>query len=364
MKINFVAPINPTSYGLCGLNLLREFVRAGVDTAYLPIGEPQVLNEHADLIKGVHFQMRSPSYWRDAPSLRLWHAHNLAEHVGRGPHIGMTIHELDRCQPFEQRQMANLDMVLTTSQYHVRIFQQYTTSPVRYVPLGVDRTIFHEGVAPLYPKDNLTTFLMAGKAEYRKGIDIVYEAFNRAFTPKDNVQLVLLAHNPFIGDEGNKGWHDYFKGGPLGDKVVYHKRLPTQGQVASLMRYTDVLLAPSRAEGFNLEVLEMAAVGGQAIVSNCTAHSDFAPNADFSMIPMPDEPTELAVDGTPFFTGQGNWFEFGESQLEFLVEEMRAYHRQRQQEGPFPPNLGGVALSKRLSWENSARTILTHLSQL
>ena len=63
---------------------------------------------------------------------------------------------------------------------------------VHVVPLGVDHELFRPGVEPLpLPTGKRFRFLFVGGTIHRKGIDVLLEAYARAFTSADDVCLVV-----------------------------------------------------------------------------------------------------------------------------------------------------------------------------
>jgi glycosyltransferase involved in cell wall biosynthesis len=205
-------------------------------------------------------------------------------------------------------------------------------------------------------------FAHYGKWEIRKGIDVLQTAFNRAFTKKDNVKLRLHCWNPFlikydqqgnvISDE-NKTWEDYFKKSPLGDKIEVAPWLPTQVDIANSMRVADVGVFPARAEGWNLELLEMMACGKHVITTNHSGHTEFANKFNSSLIEVPER--ESAYDGV-FFHNQGEWAAFDEDQIEQLVEHMRVAHKKVQV--GWEINGEGINTAQRFTWDNAVKKLV------
>jgi hypothetical protein len=77
-------------------------------------------------------------------------------------------------------------------------------------------------------------FLNVGKWEYRKGHDVLLEAFNKAFEPTDNVRLVMNCHNPCCRAKSREE-ERYNRTGPGRTAVQdgpyrrqHHRRLATQ----------------------------------------------------------------------------------------------------------------------------------------
>jgi glycosyltransferase involved in cell wall biosynthesis len=118
------------------------------------------------------------------------------------------------------------------------------------------------------------------------------------------------------------------------------------------MRQTDCGIFPSRAEGWNLELLEMMACGKPCIATNYSAHTEFCTREDTWFIDI--EETELAQDGKWFF-GQGSWAKIGEKQIDQAVEHMRFMYKNR------PNGLNSREQSKKFSWENSAEIFVKEI---
>ena len=83
-----------------------------------------------------------------------------------------------------------------------------------------------------------------------------------------------MCDNPFIG-EGNQNWQNLYKNSKLGSKIRMIPRQKTHQDVMSIMRQADCGVFPSRAEGWNLELLEMMALGKDVIATNYSAHTEF-----------------------------------------------------------------------------------------
>jgi len=204
--LNYLAPINPLGYGVTGLNLLLEFINQGVDVKLWPIGRVECSPDCQPLVQ-LAIDSRH-DYQPSAPSLRVWHQFDLAQHVGSGKHVGFPIFELDKFTEDECHELRGMDVILVCSEWAKGIVLENCPEIPQFnvivVPLGVDREFFHENVG--VPDDRWTTFLNVGKWEYRKGHDIIWKAFEKAFNPQDRVRLWMMNHNPFISEEDDKAW--------------------------------------------------------------------------------------------------------------------------------------------------------------
>ena len=140
---------------------------------------------------------------------------------------------------------------------------------VRVVPLGVNTAVH----TPDGPTHELTqraqfTFLFVGAAVYRKGIDIVLRAYLEAFDADDDVQLIIKDHTRdiFYRDLSHAPEIVHAAEQPGAPAIVYVDEYIPRVELASIYRGADALIAPSRAEGWALPVLEAMACGTPAVV--------------------------------------------------------------------------------------------------
>lgn len=382
MTINITAPVNQLGYGVVSLNILKALDAIGAEPAAWFLGPVEAPPECHELLNRV--SQRTRTYNRTAPSLRIYHQFDLAQHVGAGRRIGFPIFELTRFKSNEIHHLCSQDGLVVCSQWAKQVLLnadwRFLEGDIFVIPLGVDREIFQpqavfEQCQLSY--ESKTKFFNCGKWEYRKGHDVLCEAFNKAFEPGDNVSLFLNCHNPCFQDQQkylsyNKQWTDYYKNSKLGDKIsISPSRLPAQHDVAEVMRKMDCGVFPARAEGWNLELSEMLAMGKHVIATNYSAHTEFCQNGATRLI----EPSRDALGGLrledahdgiwfnaddPEWGGEpGQWLEFGDEQMDQLVEHLRAVHRHKQ-EGSLGVNQAGVDAMAPFTWEATARKLVQH----
>ncbi len=370
MGINVTAYINQLGYGIAGLNIVKALTRAGQEPALWVNGPGQAPTEdHKVMEEAV---ARTVSFNPDAPSLRIAHQWDFAHRVGRGKHMGLTFFELNRLLSNEVHHLCSLDVVFSPSEWGAKVMMDcgVPAEKVAWAPLGVDRTIFHPDVEPAIVVGeesylpakamNVTVFLSCGKWEVRKGHDVLAEAFSRAFLPSDNVLLIMNCSNPFLAPAQTLEWEQLYANSPMaGRTLVLHDRMASQQEVARLMATADCGVFPARAEGWNLELLEMMSMGKTVIATDYSAHTEFCHEENARLIQVAG--LEPAYDGV-FFNGQhGEWAEMGEAQIEQLVEHMRAVHREKQA-GELERNDVGILTADWLSWDHTVSEILGSLS--
>lgn len=167
---------------------------------------------------------------------------------------------------------------------------------VQVVPNGIDPAHFTpEGPARALPTQKSTILLFVGGMTYRKGIDILLEAYGRAFTSGDDVCLVLKSF----------GSRTFYKGQTAEDAVRAFESVPGSpelvlldddlsfAEIPALYRACDVLVQPYRGEGFCLPALEALACGRPVIVTDGGSTDDFVPaecgwRVPSRRVPLPD----------------------------------------------------------------------------
>lgn len=349
--INIIGPINQLGYGITCLNVVKSLSKI-VKTAYFPIGQPQVTNkEDAEIIQQCIHNAQMLDF--DAPCVKIWHQHDMTQFAGKGLRIGFPIFELDEFSKVEKHHLSSLDKIFVCSNWAKNIILNSISineNNVHVIPLGVDQTIFNQSNIT----SGTTKFYNCGKWEIRKGHDILVELFNNTFNENDNVELYLMCDNPFCSESETKEWVDLYKKSKLGNKIHLIPRQNTQQEVYNIMKQMHCGIFPARAEGWNLELLEMLSCGKYAITTNYSAHSDFC-NANNAYLVNIDE-LEPAYDGK-WFHGQGKWAKIGQKQKQDFATSLRDFYN-KHQSGNMPVNQNGIDTAKQFSWNNTAKEIL------
>lgn len=144
---------------------------------------------------------------------------------------------------------------------------------LRVVPLGVDRDAFKPaGDAP----EGRFRFLTVGNAGIwkRKGLDVLLDAYFRAFEARDDVELVIHTRRkwdlaPINALVGRLDTHY----GPRAPAVVIHEA--DTSDMADLYRSASCYVHPARGEAFGMAIMEAMACAVPAIVTGWGGHMDF-----------------------------------------------------------------------------------------
>jgi len=357
--INVISPINQLGYGIAGLNISKELHKL-TGVSLWPIGQPSVTNQlDADTVSEMIQNSKMPDF--KAPCIRIWHQNDMSQFAGKGLRVGFPIFELDAFNDVEKHHLSVLDKIFVCSTWAKNVILKEISikeEDVHVIPLGVDTEVFK----PSSPSDNdMAVFLNCGKWEVRKGHDILVKAFNLAFSEDDNVELWMMCENPFYNELEHMEWVNLYNRSDLGSKVRFIRRVESQEEVYNIMSQADCGVFPSRAEGWNLELLEMMACGKQVIATDYSAHTDFCDENNSILIE--GKHLESAYDGKWFHGQCGEWLAISENQIQHVADAMRTVFDLKA-EGKLDTNNNGIETANKYSWENSAHLITEALSNV
>ncbi len=209
--------------------------------------------------EGVYFDLKA-----DSQKIGLcYHLPNTLQLVKTPVKIAYTMFETTKYPAFWEPYLKSADLVIVPTQFCADTMHATFGIMPEVVPLGYNPEAFYY----LERKQKeVFTFLHYDAFKWRKGWDILFNAFNAEFGEKDgeqDVRLILkttLSFTPPL--------HEYPK-----IKVI-KGRIP-QGEMMDIMRQADCFAFPTRGEGFGLTPLEAMATGMRAIVPNHSGMSHY-----------------------------------------------------------------------------------------
>lgn len=229
-----------------------------------------------------------------------------------GQRIAYTVWESTRLPDDWIEPLARADRIWTATAWGKRVFTANGFAPDRIdvVPEGVDPALFHPGVSPVdaFPAAPFK-FLAVGRWERRKGMAELVQAFDREFGDRDDVLLVLAGLY--------SGRRDLDLGAELRALGLRHpgrlKVVPpvdTHRTFARIYTACDAFVAPSRAEGWGLPVIEAMACGLPTIVTGYSGPTEFigehAWRIEHRLVPV-DEPYFESADGDFGLWAEPDW---------------------------------------------------------
>lgn len=363
VNLNLVAPINDRSYGLVGLNVLVELQKLGVEVSLFPIGGIQAEPKYYEQIRKAVSTAQLPDF--NAPCVRLWHEHDMSLMVGNGKKFGWPIFERNKLTEQHCRHLGSVDTVLVCSNWAKSVIHKEMTESTdcKVVPLGVDREVFDSNhLLPKYLEpwlqelwlaskaDEKKIFWHQGKIEIRKGHGFLHESFKRALGDKNDWELWISWHNPFLKKEEIDRWERLYKE-CLGDRVRFIRWTETQEEVAHIVSLCDFGVFPSLSEGWCLPCLEAMSMGKLVICSNYSGFTEYV-NNDNACLVQPDE-LEEAFDGV-WFNGGFDWMSWTLDSTEQFIQHIRNLYSL----GKGKVNNGGILTAEKFTWQNTAKQLL------
>ena len=161
---------------------------------------------------------------------------------------------------------------------------------VTVVPNGVDTAVFRPGLEPLpLDTDRRVRFLFVGGTIFRKGIDVVLNAYLDAFSENDDVCLVVKEHGADTSYRDQTMSRDLERLANASDlpPILYLTNDFDDADLARLYAACDVLVHPYRGEGFGLPILEAMACGLPTVVPRGGACLDFCTDATSVFVDAP-----------------------------------------------------------------------------
>jgi glycosyltransferase involved in cell wall biosynthesis/SAM-dependent methyltransferase len=158
---------------------------------------------------------------------------------------------------------------------------------VQVVPLGVDPERYSPQAPPLpLQTTKRFKFLFVGGTIYRKGIDLLLDAYAAVFTADEDVCLVIkdVGARSFYQGQTAHERIARLREQPGAPAVEYLDRSLTEEELAGLYTACDCLVQPYRGEGFGLPIAEAMACGRPVIVTDYGAALDFCNDANSYLV--------------------------------------------------------------------------------
>lgn len=320
-----------TSYGLVSLNLCSNIENC------LIFPEGQITLGDFDLYGKIQQEFNP-----DDPSLRINHQYNMAPSIGNGKRFGMTFFEVDQFTSFEKNSLESLDHLIVSSEWAADICKKHLSAKPSICPLGVDRDIF---TCYNYNPDKFV-FLSVGKWEVRKNQDEIVNSFRKAFGNDKNVELWMMFDSPHI----SKTILDQKKKEYSQDNIKCFPRCKTQNDIARIMNMSSCFISHSKAEAWNMELLEAMSCGVQCISPCHSGESQYVNNKNCLITSTSH--LENAQDGKYFGLGKVNTGQWHVPSNESLIENMKYAVKN------YSKNTNGIETAKQFSWQNSAKSLM------
>lgn len=230
------------------------------------------------------------------------------------------------------------------------------------IPLSVDFNRFHPQISPWNRIDRLTQkkfkFLFVGGTFWRKGIDILLEAYRHVFRNTDDVSLIIkeVGVDTVYKNDNSKEQIKAITSDPTAPEVIYLTETFSEADMPLLYASCDCLVHPYRGEGFGLPIAEAMACGLPVIIPRGGAADDFTSSettyyvsSDWMKIKL-DVPT---VHDAYVLNINAK-----------VLSEMMHHVVCNPEEARSKGALASRAVRRHLSWKNSAAVIWDRLAKL
>jgi hypothetical protein len=375
-KLNVRVACNSLSLGQVGFNIVRELYKRRIKCSIFPYGGVDLSAYKVDpqfgawLTKSVN--ERYTSLDRKIPTLNCWHLRDSELRLS-DKQVTLSFHETDQPTNEEVNIVNQQDYTFFSSSWSVDNFLTFGAKNVGFVHLGLDPD-FVPAAGSMFPPE-VTHWICVGKWEdLRKMTGQKIATWIKRYGGNQSHQLTICVNNPFYqkrrlpdgrveGFDMNDvyarlfGSADWPRAKPSNVNVLPH--LKTNAEMASLYQSADIDLSGiSRAEGYNLPAFTATAFGKWSIVTNCSAHKDWA-TAENSILIEPTGSVK-AVDGFFFREGDqfssGNMFDFAPDAIEEAM--IRAEKLAK------TPNPAGLELGKTLTYKHTVDRILDKIEEI
>ena len=173
--------------------------------------------------------------------------------------IGYCMFESTKCPPYWGKYLKQFDILMTPSKFARDIFYNQFGVDSIVIPHGVDTDIYQYQERP---QNRLFKFLHYNAFDFRKGFDIVVDAFTQEFGQDEWVTLTVKGYS------GNN--YPYFN---YSIETIIEDY--NQEQLLGLLGSHDCFVFPSRGEGFGMTPLEAMNTGMPVIIPNAHGIAEY-----------------------------------------------------------------------------------------
>jgi hypothetical protein len=349
------APLNTLSFGNVSFNIIREFYKMNLDIGLFPIGNIDLSAFDVDNNLKNYVEKSINSRWKflseKTPSLKLWHFSGGEDRKSHKQNL-LTFYECSQPTEIEVAVAKSQNRVLVSSTSAAQAFEKAGCDNFSFIPLGFDGDF---GPTNRKYLDGVIHFGLMGKFEKRKNTAGIIKAWLAKYGNNNKYQLTCCVTNPFFKPEEMSGIINSILDGKRYTNINFLPRLKTNKEVNELLNAIDIdLTGLSYAEGWNLPSFNATCLGKWSIVTNATAHKDWATKENSILIAC--DSTIDSSDGVFFSKGssfnQGDFPAYSDDAL------IPAFEEAEKRFTASPQNEQGIALGKQLTYKNTVDQIL------
>jgi hypothetical protein len=313
-------PINSVSFGQTSIAIIRELFSRNIFPNIFPLNGQIDLStqKNDDDFNGklnVCINKALSEHSRKDTSIKLWHIVNSLPTLSKTDSRLITFYECQDLQPTELNILRNQDKIYVTTKYTQRTFENYGIKS-EFIPLGFDSyNFFPLEKRPTIP--GVTSFILLGKAEHRKNTYRQLNLWAKKYGNKKEFKLNCAINNPFLKPEHQSALIYQALEGKQYWNINFLPYSPTNAEFNSVLQSSDIVLACSGSEGWDLPVFHAVALGAHPVALRAHAYVEYLTddNAVFvnpnGMIPIYDN--IFFRQGSP--VNQGNIFTFSDEEF-------------------------------------------------
>tara|TARA_Y100001968_G_scaffold112514_1_gene101964 strand:- start:1876 stop:5535 length:3660 start_codon:yes stop_codon:yes gene_type:complete len=207
-------------------------------------------------------------------------------------------------------------MTVMSSQVKKILLDNGVYIPIHISGLGVDHINRINAAQDFHILGRRFKLLHISSGFPRKGLDVLLSAFGKAFSIKDDVSLIIKTfNNPH--NEIDQLIQSARENNPLYPDVVLYKDDFSDSEIKALYLQSDLLVAPSRGEGFGLPIGEAMQLGIPVITTGWGGQLDFCNNTNSWLIDY-----KFAASESHFSLTNSYWAEPHDLHLSTLMKEI------------------------------------------
>ena len=195
------------------------------------------------------------------------------------------------------------DALIVPSNYCRNIFVKGGLKPDNcfVVPNGFNNELFNKDKSDIKPKFGIDpdrfNFIYVGNSQWRKGLDILINAWHRSFKKYDKCTLIIKDNISIYGKNNvlNEVIKMQYKTECAG--VIYIDNNISEQDMANIYKCSNVVVHPYRAEGFGMHVQEAMACGCLPLVPGGGPTDDFIPDEIGLKLPVKQESVDITDPG-------------------------------------------------------------------
>ncbi|MGF7046298.1 glycosyltransferase involved in cell wall biosynthesis [Paenibacillus sp. DS2015] len=278
---------NQDGEGVLDVPLDVPIIKEGVEIRYFPIQNPRVFGTSLPLARRLRSELKQHKYdIVHIHSLYLFHG-AVAAHYCRKYEIPYIVRPHGTLDPFlyhrNRKKKAVVELLFENKNLDYASALHYTTEEEKVlarpfithdrsfvVPNGLYLDDYQDKVVAgsfrmKFPEtENKKIILFFSRLNFKKGLDLLIDAYATVASMKDDVHLVITGPDNEGYGETVKGWIQE-KG--IGDRVTFTGMLTGQEKL-QVLKDSDMFVLPSYSENFGISVIEAMICGLPVVISN------------------------------------------------------------------------------------------------